>query len=490
MMKEIIAVAPAKKVAVSSTVANSPFAKASGTAAPAAKKTTSYGAPKKTAAPAEEEMDPELAALLKKLDETPSAPAAPAPKKTSYGSAPAAPAAKKTTSYGSPTSYGAAKKTAPPAEEEMDPELAALLKKLDETPSAPPAPKKTAYGSPAAKKTTSYGSPTSYGAAKKTTVPVDDDVDPELAALLKQLDGPSGTTATATKSSYSGSSAASSGPKSYPSSVNKAKIIKDANERYVKKVYERFCQMGFLEHAGNAPMESCFFVDWDTIFSDPGFIKKYPDPTTILGYINDTRTTRGFMTSMECYENTMMDPCCSSDTPERNTLNSVKKFVITLDMSLPEHIEPTWTWNKSTKILTATHNPLSFIDGIQWCYYMIGGETHNGSSSNWWVGLWWVMNDGFLPYMPMSRGIKPLIDMEGLIPRSGYNTRDNPQLARSYDDDDDSSSYTSSRSSKSSSGGGGRKEGKCSSCNGTGNWGAAHKYKTCIKCKGKGVSKF
>lgn len=272
--------------------------------------------------------------------------------------------------------------------------------------------------------------------------------------------------------------------KSYRSAATAAtqKIARIANEAYVRRVYARLQSMGYLQ---DIRFENAISIEWDTILADPAFMKKYPDPSKIFEEVKDTDTTQGFMTSMLCFERTMMDPCSGSDTPERLAMETVQKFVITLDMSLPESAEPSWTWDKETKILTATHNPLSFIDGVQRAQYVIGDKKYNGTSLNWWLGLWWVMNDGCLPDVPNSKGNKPIISSEGLIRSSQFNIKDNPQLAIQ----DDGSSYRSSRGS-SSSGGGGRKEGKCSSCNGSGNWGKAHNFQTCNKCKGSGVSKF
>lgn len=247
-------------------------------------------------------------------------------------------------------------------------------------------------------------------------------------------------------------------PRAIPANVDKAKIIEIATKAYLNRVYEDFTDMAFLE---DIPKEEGVFIDWDTILSDPLFIETYPDPMTILGPVLNTRTTQGFMTSMECWNATMQDPCHSFDTPERDFVASIKKFIITLDMSLPENIEPTWTWDKQKKILTTTHNPLSFIDGIQRCLYVCGTAEHPGRSNNWFPGLWWVVNDGFLPYMPASRGVKPVPTK--LIQVSGFNLEDNPQLAQVA-----------------------RTKITCHRCEGKGWFGSRNRPKHCGRCKGTG----
>ena len=477
-----------------------------------------------TAAAADDDMDPELAALLKKLDDDEAAAKKAAAAKPKYGgsvgysSTPAAPAAPKwggratntttTSSYNKP-SYGSAKTTASAsADDDMDPELAALLKKLDDDEAAakkaaaakpkyggsvgstapPAAPKWGGRASNTTTTTSSYNKP-SYGA--KATSAADDDMDPELAALLKQLDGPSAGTPKSTSSSYSHIPPPLA-KRTVPSSIPKAAIIKTANEKYLHEAFTRMTDMSFLSNVLRGDdWQNYLVVEWDTIFSDPKFLTRFPDPVKTFGYIENCRTTPGFMTSMECWKDTMTDCCSSLDTIDRNLMNTIKKFVITYDSSLPDYIEPVFKWDKNSKTLTTVHNSLSLVDGVQQAQYYFGSEAHNGWSFNWFLPMIYAMNDRLVPYHDERlRGIPPKYG-EGMINRSGYNIRDNPQLGVSRDDDYDYSDFRTSSSSKSSkSSGGGRKEGKCSSCSGTGNWGKAHKFKTCIKCKGSGISKF
>jgi hypothetical protein len=356
----------------------------------------------------------------------------------------------------------------------MDPELEALLKKLDATPSAPvppPALKKTS-GPPPAKKNP-------FISQRATTqASATEEMDPELEALLKKLDA---TPATSKTSSYATSSPSTT-TRSTSILGNRAALIKTANEAYIKAVYDRMRSMGYLENANDAAWESYLHVDWDTILSDSAFLQKYSDCTKILGRIEDTRTTKGFQTSMECFESALLEPC-SGYGMDRDLLSSVTKFVITL-----EFIEPKFQWNKSTKVLTFIHNPLSFIDGPQMCHYKLGSEYHNGSSSNWFLPMIYIMNGNILPYHDEKyRGVPPLLDMSSLVSRSGFNSRDNPQICVSYDDDYISSSSSSRASRSSSSKSTGKTKFKCATCSGTGNWGSMHKYKTCNRCQGTGM---
>ena len=385
---------------------------------------------------------------------------------TSYSSgsmAPPPPGAKKT--YGSAKSTTA---TAPP----VDDELEALLKKLDDDEKA-----------------------------AKVSTAAEEDMDPELTALLKQLDEgavpskggappPSGPSKfTAKPSSYTPTQAKPAAKKT-ALNFSSSDIIKTANDRFLKETFDRFIKMSFLKNYKEGDNWTNFLVvEWETIFSDPGFSARFPDPATTFGYIKETRTTQGFMTSMKCWQSTMTECCHSLDTIDRNLLSSVKKFVITYDSSLPDYIEPVFKWDKNSHTLTTVHNSLSIIDGVQSAQYYFGSEAHNGWSSNWFLPMIYVMNDQLVPYHKKQlQGIPPKLKESTLVRTSGFNARDHPDLyGRS---DDDYSSSSSSFSSSKSSGGGGRKEGKCSSCSGTGNWGKAHNFKTCIKCKGSGISKF
>lgn len=298
-------------------------------------------------------------------------------------------------------------------------------------PAAPKAAFKSSTGPPAPPAPAGGAKKNSHGASS-TAAPAP----PPPAAGVKKAP----YSATGTYASTKAAAPAAAPPKAATviSNDDKAWLIKNA-ESYLKPIYTDFHdRQGFLEDVPKDKWETGIFVDWDAILSDPLFLKKYPDPTAILGPVRSTKTTQGFHTSMTCWANTMRECCTALNTPERNAITSVKKFVITLNMSLPVSIEPDFKWDDANKILTTVHNPLSFIDGVQDCYYKVGEDFHPGGSSNWWPGLWWVMNDNYLPYMKWSKNVRPTIEKDGLICCSGFNLAANPQLAQpfnqAYDD--------------------------------------------------------
>ena len=322
------------------------------------------------------------------------------------------------------------------------------------------------------------------------------EVDLELAALLKKLDDekakggappPPGPPKFTAKPSYASTQPKPAAKTTASTGFSTHDIIRTANDRFLKDNFDRLIKMSFLENYKRGDdWTNYLVVEWETIFSDPNFLARFPEPAKTFGYIKETRTTQGFMTSMKCWEATMTDCCHSLNTVERNLLNTVKKFVITYDSSLPDYIEPVFKWDKNSHTLTTVHNSLSIIDGIQEAQYYVGSEAHNGWSSNWFLPMIWAMNDQLIPrYNESLRGIPPKYGDGSLVCCSGYNATAHPELYSNVGMD-----YSPHSSSSSSTSGGGRKEGKCSSCSGTGNWGAAHKFKTCIKCKGSGISKF
>lgn len=169
-----------------------------------------------------------------------------------------------------------------------------------------------------------------------------------------------------------------------PSNVPKHTIVTTANEAYIKAIYEGFRNVQFLENAIDEDWENYLLIEWDNILGDPAFLAKYADPRPIMGRLKSTRVEQGFENSMDTLSSSMKAPCASSDTPERNTIASVRRFVITLDSSLPESVVPDFNWDNTNKILTITHNLLSLVDGI----YKVEFKTLNGSYSNWFQPMY------------------------------------------------------------------------------------------------------
>ena len=274
----------------------------------------------------------------------------------------------------------------------MDPELADILRKIDENvgiaPAAPPAPS-------APKR-----APIASVAAPPKEEEEDTPTNPELAAAMQRFRG--------------GNNAQPVLPvctRPIPSNVNKNAIIR-ASDSYMAPIIRKFRSVKFSER---------IVIDWDTILSDPGFIDKYPDPTKILGE-RSGKYAKSFQTSMECWADTMTAVCGSNTkgTPERELVTAIKQFIITVDMSLPEYIEPTWNWNTETKVLTTIHNPLSLVDGPALCYYRVDGQD-NGTSTHWWPGLYFLLNGNSLTdYLKKRFGQNtcPQLDLTTLTPRS------------------------------------------------------------------------
>lgn len=313
----------------------------------------------------------------------------------------------------------------------------------------PPAP-------PGAPKKSPYGSNTTPSAPKQTFIPKTEQRGFEPSAAARNVGGSQPTTRS------------SSSAHLIPANIDKASIVQKANDSYLKKIHTDLRNAGLLKEAFGNDWQDQIFVDWDAILSSSGFISKYPDPTVILGAIKDTLSTQGFQTSMECWRATMLQ---ASDDKERALLASIKQFIITVDMSLPSNIDPNWTWDKANKVLTTTHNPLSLIDGLQWGYYRFGDELHNGSSNNWFVSLLWLLNGNVLPYMPSSKNVRPHVEPDGVTYRSGLQDGvDAVEVNFGFGGFD-----------------GVKGTRKCSTCNGTGNWGSQHKFKKCFRCNGKGL---
>ena len=284
----------------------------------------------------------------------------------------------------------------------MDPDLADMLRKIDQNvavdlptsaPFAPPVAPPVAPPAPKAPKQDLSGPPAPPSGEYVSS-------NPELAAAMKNFfvkgtDKPPLPVCT----------------RPIPSNVNKDAIIR-ASDSYMAPIIRKFRSVKFQES---------ITIDWDTILSDPIFVKTYPDPTKILGE-RSGKYAKSFQTSMECWADTMTYVCGSQTqgTPERALVTAIRHFIITADMSLPEDIEPTWKWDAETRVLTTIHNPLSLIDGPAQCYYKVDGMD-NGTSADWWPGLYFLLNGNALSlYLKLKykQNKCPKIDLDTLIPRS------------------------------------------------------------------------
>ena len=256
-----------------------------------------------------------------------------------------------------------------------------------------------------------------------------------------------------------------------PSSVPMKAIIEDANRAYLLDAYKGLQNYQFLQNADDSQWQQYLCVDWNTILSDPAFVEKYGSCSKVMDRTPDIHNSQSFEASMHGFVRTLRQPCHSSGTPERNAVAAIERFIITLDMSLPEDPHPTYIWDAPTKTLTTVHNPLTIVDSIEYCSYSFDGRPPSGTYLNSWPALWWTLQG--------KRGSCP-VPME-LTMCSQYNVRDRPALGQPRQS---SSSSSSSRKTEKAA----PKAAKtCGLCKGTGNWGPAQGYKECIRCRGSGV---
>ena len=215
--------------------------------------------------------------------------------------------------------------------------------------------------------------------------------------------------------------------RSVPASISRGTIIRDANKYYVEPAYQKLREKGCLAKADDKYWDQYLVIEWDTILSDPAFIKKYGDCNEIMGRIKDTCTTQGFETSMTNWRQTMTNNLEGQE--EKTAIHAIERFIITVDMSLPESYEPTFIWDKFTKTLTTLHNPLTIVDGIGWAQYYYGTVSHVEQSRDWFVPLMWMLNGQLYPRCAESlRGVPPTFDKKYAILCSHYNNADTPDL--------------------------------------------------------------